>query len=422
MAEGTKQKFFPALTGVRALAAILVFLTHFGYVLFAWAPAWVQRYCNELSIGLPMFFVLTGFLITIRYFDGFELSMKWAKKYWISRAARLYPMYFIFTTLAFVYWYFNQQSAASLVGEANHPWFTIFLNLTFLRGFFEDLKFTGIGQGWSITVDVVFYVITPIVFYLVKKDRKFLIWQPLVFVPMGYLLVYIFGRFNWYGFMGNIVFMLYYTFFGRCIEIFVGMVLALYYHKMKVNQFGKIKITYIGFVLMFVCIYFFTLIPLGPGQVFGIKTYTGMILDTVMLTPAIGIFFLGLIREETIMQRILSGKFVTLLSNSSFLFYLIHLGPISNFIHNGINWLNDKVFELYDKWGLDWHSPFENDAINVFYILAALFGISIFIYKFVEEPLNRRVKEFLTHKKTHAKPLDADVAPASIGSDVIEVK
>jgi len=72
---------------------------------------------------------------------------------------------------------------------------------------------------------------------------------------------------------------------------------------------------------------------------------------------------------------------------------------------------------------LNWqHTPFENDAVNVFYILTALFGISIFIYKFVEEPLNRRVKEFLTHKKTHAKPLDADVSPASIGSDIIEVK
>jgi peptidoglycan/LPS O-acetylase OafA/YrhL len=420
MSTSTKQKFFPALTGVRALAAIMVFLTHFGYVLFAWAPAWVQRYCNELSIGLPMFFVLTGFLITVRYYDSFELTTKWAKKYWISRAARLYPMYFIFTTLAFIYWYFNR--GVGLIGNVNHAWFTLFLNYTFLRGFFDDLKFTGVGQGWSITVDVLFYVITPIVFYLVKKDRKSLIWQPLVYVPMGYLLVYIFGRLNWYGFMGNIVFMLYYTFFGRCIEIFVGMALALYYHKMAVNQFGRIKLTYIGFILMFVCVYCFTLIPLGPGEVFGIKTYTGMILDTVFLTPAIGLFFLGLIREDTIMQRVLSGKFVTLLSNSSFLFYLIHLGPINNFIHEGINKLNDLTFAFYDKHGLDWHSPFEYDALNVFYILTALFAVSIFIYKFVEEPLNRRVKELLTHKKVHAKPLDAAVSPASINSDIVEVK
>jgi peptidoglycan/LPS O-acetylase OafA/YrhL len=407
MSDKPKQKFFPALTGVRAFAAILVFATHAGYILAASAGAGVQRYFNELSIGLPMFFVLTGFLITVRYYDNFELSMKWAKKYWISRAARLYPMYFIFTAAAFIYYYCTKQTA--LIGDPNHPWFTMFLNFTFLRGFFDDLKFTGVGQGWSITVDVLFYVITPIVFWLVKK-KKFFFWQPLVYLPLGYLLVFIFQHVNWYGFMGNIVFMLYYTFFGRCFEIFFGMWLALNYHKVKLNP--KIKITYIGFVLMFVCVYFFTLIPLGPGQTFGIKTYTGMILDTVLLSPAIVLFFLGLIREETVMQKVLSNKFVELLSNSSFLFYLIHLGFINNLLHEGINWLNDWTFAFYDKHGLDWHSPFEFDQVNVFYIFFGLFAISIFIYKFVEEPLNKNVKNFLSKKLAHhshaAKPVDVE--------------
>jgi peptidoglycan/LPS O-acetylase OafA/YrhL len=413
MSDKPKQKFFPALTGVRAFAAILVFATHAGYILAASAGPAVQRYFNELSIGLPMFFVLTGFLITVRYYDNFEFTMKWAKKYWISRAARLYPMYFIFTAAAFIYWYSDRANQSAIIGDANHPWFTLFLNFTFLRGFFDNLKFTGVGQGWSITVDVLFYVITPIVFWLVKK-KKFFYWQPLVYLPLGYLLVYIFHNFDWFGFMGNIVFMLYYTFFGRCFEIFFGMWLALNYNKVKLNP--KIKVTYIGFVLMFVCVYFFSLVPLAPNEAFGIKTYTGMILDTVLLTPAIVLFFLGLIREETVLQKVLSNKFVELLSNASFLFYLIHLGFINNFLHEGINRLNDWTFEFYDKHGLDWISPFQYDQLNVFYVFFGLFAISVLLYKFIEEPLNKRVKNFLSKKLSHHAHV---AAPVEVESKVL---
>ena len=103
MSEKVKPKFFPALTGVRAFAAILVFTTHAGYIMAASLGPGVQRYFNELSIGLPMFFVLTGFLITLRYYDNFEYTLAWTKKYMVSRAARLYPMYFLFTAAAFIY-------------------------------------------------------------------------------------------------------------------------------------------------------------------------------------------------------------------------------------------------------------------------------------------------------------------------------
>jgi len=415
MSEKVKPKFFPALTGVRALAAIMVFTTHAGYIMTVSLGPGVQRYFNELSIGLPMFFVLTGFLITLRYYDNFEYTLAWTKKYMISRAARLYPMYFLFTTAAFIYYYFNRGQA--LIGDPNHPWFTMFLNYTFLRGFFDDLKFTGVGQGWSITVDVVFYLITPFVFYLIKKKGIFFL-QLAFFIPFGYLLVFIFKGYghDLYGFFNKFTFMLYYTFFGRCIEIWIGIVLALNYSKVKIKA-GSKKLTYTGFILMFVCVYFFTLIPLAPDQKFGITTYTGMILDTILLSPAIGIFFLGLIREETRMQKILSTKFVQLLSNASFLFYLIHLGFINNLLHEGINSANDWVFAFYDKHGLDWHSPFEYDQLNIFLVFIGLYGISVFLYKFMEEPLNKKIRNYLFLKINRPLPTVSEPALAVVEKD-----
>jgi len=401
MAEPANTKFFPALTGIRAFAAITVFLTHAGYILAGNASPGIQRYFNELSIGLPMFFVLTGFLITIRYYDNFKFTVNWANKFMISRFARLYPMYLLFTIVAFVSYHFNHNPG--IIGDPKHPWFTVFLNLTFLRAFFDDLKFTGVGQGWSITVDVLYYLITPFVFFFIQRKKIFWL-QPLIFVSMAFLLVGAFSGFHFYGLFGNITFVLYYTFFGRCLEIYMGMTLALNFNKIKFNPNRKIKVTYVGFILMFVCVYCFTLIPLAPGEKFAIKSNTGMILDTVFLSPAIVLLFFGLIREKTWLSNILSSNFMQLLGNAAYMFYLIHLGFINNFLHESMNTMNDWVFAFYDKHGLDWVSPFQYDQVNVFYVFIGIYALSIFFYKFMEEPLNKHSRNFLFKKLIHFEP------------------
>lgn len=404
MSDKLQKSYFPALTGVRSLAATLVFVTHFGYVLTAGFPGPVQRYISELSIGLPMFFLLTGFLIALRYYDKFTFSYEWTKKYMISRFVRLYPMYLLFTVIAFVSYYFTHTE--SIVGGSKHPLFIFFLNITFLRSFFDDFKFTGVGQGWSITIDVVFYLLTPFIFYLIKQ-RKILYIQPFVFVFIGFLLVLLFRNFNLSGFFSTFSFTFYFTFFGRCFEIFMGIILALNYKKIPVNPDNKIKFTYIGFLLMLGGVWLIAQIPITGHiyEAFGMESPAGIIINNCLLVPAIAIFFFGLIKEETVFKKILTTNFVQLLSNSSFVFYLIHLGCIHDFLNAGVNWLNDWTFNFYDAHGLDWHSPFEYDRLNILYIFIALYGISIVAYRFLEEPINHRLRNWLFLKLTKAQKL-----------------
>ena len=72
-----------------------------------------------------------------------------------------------------------------------------------------------------------------------------------------------------------------------------------------------------------------------------------------------------------------------------------------NMIRNAANWLNDYVFSLYDKWGVDWHSPFEYDWLNLLYAFIILNIISVTLFKLVEEPLNHfiRKSDFLIKNK-----------------------
>jgi peptidoglycan/LPS O-acetylase OafA/YrhL len=57
------------------------------------------------------------------------------------------------------------------------------------------------------------------------------------------------------------------------------------------------------------------------------------------------------------MKSILATPFVELLGKASYIFYLIHLGYMYGYLHRAFDWLNDVAFNLYDKWGKDWHSP-----------------------------------------------------------------
>nr|WP_256474544.1 acyltransferase [Mucilaginibacter aurantiaciroseus] len=390
MVQKPLQNYIPALTGVRALAAYLVFISHYAYAFDENFPRAVQRFLSEFHIGVTIFFVLSGFLIAFRYFDSFKLTGDWFRQYLKNRVARIYPMYFLLTLGAFVSYYFtNDQKITN--GFAS-PIGLFFMHITFVRGFFDQLKFTGIAQGWSLTVEECFYFSAPFIFYFAQKYRKFYI-QPVVITLGGATLVLIFSHVDWYGFFGNFTFMMLYTFLGRCFEFFAGIQLALIVRKKNLNGQSKSNYTYLGFLLIFVCVGIMSVLPIPKGEVAGLHHPFGIITNNYLLASCIALFFYGLLTETTVLKKILSNPFIELLGKSSYIFYLIHLGYMYDFMHNYFNKWNDDVFELYDKWGKDWISPFQYDALNVLYAFILLNAISILLFKTIEEPLNHYIRK-----------------------------
>ncbi len=397
MSQRAQQNYIPALTGVRALAAYLVFISHFAYIFDENFPHSVQRFFNEFHIGVTIFFVLSGFLIAFRYFDTFKLTTDWFKQYLKNRVARIYPMYAILTIGAFIAFYFTQNKT---VTAGQNPVVMFLLNIVFLRGFFDQFKFTGIAQGWSLTVEECFYFSAPFIFLIATKYKKFYI-QPIAVTGLGVLLVLIFSHVNWYGFFGNFTFMMLYTFLGRCFEFFIGIQLALIVRKQTLDGSSKKKFTYLGFLMIFVCVWIMSMLTIPQGQEAGLHNPFGIITNNYLLAASIALFFYGLLTETTVLKKVLSNPFVELLGKSSYIFYLIHLGYMYNFLHDGFNRLNDYTFELYDKWGVDWHSPFEYDSLNLLYAFIVLNLISITLFKLIEEPLNHYIRksDFLIKNK-----------------------
>ena len=348
--------YFPALTGVRAVAAYMVYIHHYNPFSVATFGQNVHDFFNEFHIGVTIFFVLSGFLICERYFDDKQFNFK---QYFVRRFARTYPVYFILTTFTFLFF-------AVLHAKIGSVDFRDYLfNISFIKGFLSDLKFTGIAQAWSLTVEELFYLFAPILFLLIKKGKIFLIIAPLFFIGLGLLLVTIFEDSNCYGFMNSINFMLDFTFFGRVTEFFAGITAALI-----IKNYGfcfKYKIiTALGFIIIFLCIC--ALVSLKIGNGYGVDTFSGKIINTILL-PIFGIapLFIGLIGEQTLFSKFLSSKIMLMLGKSSYVFYLIHLGVFVNILN--------KI------------------STNQLFVFLSLNIIAIVLYKYLESPLNTFIRK-----------------------------
>jgi len=162
---------YPALTGIRAIAAYMVFLHHNDIFKESIFGKLIHNFFTEFHVGVTIFFVLSGFLICNRYFNQVNFNFR---DYIVKRFARIYPMYFILTTATFVY--FGLMNAHFDFRDLK----IYLLNITFLKGFFEVFKFSGIGQGWSLTVEESFYLLAPLFFLLIKRSKFCLFLIPIV--------------------------------------------------------------------------------------------------------------------------------------------------------------------------------------------------------------------------------------------------
>jgi peptidoglycan/LPS O-acetylase OafA/YrhL len=354
----------PPLTGVRFLAALLVFLFH--YNPFRGAESAAGRFLagifDEMYVGVGLFFVLSGFLIAYNYFDSSEISLRFFKKYMTRRIARIYPVYFVITTIYFTYWYLNNQ-----VGQY---FFEVYLlNITFIKGFSTTTWMSGIFQGWSLTVEETFYILAPLIFFFIR--RKYFFIQIILISLFGCLLVLFFKAFPFQGFFSDFHFLFVGTFFGRCFEFFMGILLAvaLKNSQMMRSQKGS-SYTFLGLAGIF-----FLVLMKETCNLFQVPHASshpvGVIVHNFLMPVFAIMFFYGLIVERTLVQRLFSSRLMILFGKSSYVLYLIHAGLIAGFL---TRWIGS----------------------NIFVVFIALQLLSIAIYYLFELPANKFIRRIFS--------------------------
>ena len=128
---------FDALTGIRCVAASMIFLYHNRKYWRDLLGHNITSFVNELHIGVSIFFVLSGFLIAYTYRELPIKSFKDYLHYAIKRMARIFPVYWLLLTS----YYFDDN-----FGKYDFSWLTYSL----FHGFSERHNLDGISQAWSL--------------------------------------------------------------------------------------------------------------------------------------------------------------------------------------------------------------------------------------------------------------------------------
>jgi peptidoglycan/LPS O-acetylase OafA/YrhL len=313
-----QKDYYPALTGIRALAMYMVYVQHFPPFPPDALGGYALKFVNEFYVAVIMFFVLSGLLITLRYYNRPDRGLR---TYFVNRIARVYPMYFLVTTLTFIV----GPMAMIHVSAKLEMWKVYLANITFIRGFFQDLVLTGVAPGWSLTPEEVFYFTAPLAFVLIKRSWVHVILIPLAMLLLGFAIVQAVGGWWPHGFMESNSFMLRHTFFGLAASFFSGVAIALLYIRHKDRLRGR-HFTIIGSTVVIAYLVSATMLKTEHMAVFQPGWFA--IAMTVLSFLGMGLLLLGLMLERTWLSRLLGHKLVVWLGDSSLTFYLIHMGLV----------------------------------------------------------------------------------------------
>jgi peptidoglycan/LPS O-acetylase OafA/YrhL len=168
----------PRIDGLRFVAIMSVIFCHVRtYVQSADIPQhhiYIESILYNLLHGVQLFFALSGYILAQAFFKqtaaGKPISLK---KYYLRRLTRLEPPYFVALGMSFFALVFvlHKYSFAELLPHLGLS--VLYSNWLFYPGAHP----LGLPLAWSLEVEIVFYVLFPLLFWLYSR-----------FLPLGRLL------------------------------------------------------------------------------------------------------------------------------------------------------------------------------------------------------------------------------------------
>jgi peptidoglycan/LPS O-acetylase OafA/YrhL len=175
-------KRIPELDGLRALAILAVFVGHALKVRMMW-------------MGVDLFFVLSGFLITGILLDMPKANFRsFIGQFYARRARRILPPYVLLLVVV----------TAIFGAEWMRHWYLYFGLMNYVDFFYMEKTFVPLASLWSLAVEEQFYLVWPVVVFCVgakKLPRVLLALLILVPVLRGVTTLWVahqaFDTFHW---------------------------------------------------------------------------------------------------------------------------------------------------------------------------------------------------------------------------------
>ena len=166
-----------ALDGLRGIAILLVLCCHFHAILDSdpkfvditpWAP--LNQLLLRGFLGVDLFFVLSGFLITSLLFKtNIQKPYESMRHFYIRRVLRLFPALFALLFASFIVSYFEKYSLSE-------QWTTTWSAVLFISNWNLKWNFghiqSDLGHLWSLAVEEQFYLIWPSILIALRYFRS----------------------------------------------------------------------------------------------------------------------------------------------------------------------------------------------------------------------------------------------------------
>lgn len=170
--SGPSRHHVPALDGVRGLAILLVLIVH----LMLFNNHTGSRFWDSVGqlpamgfLGVDLFFVLSGFLITGILYDTLH-DPHYFRSFYMRRFLRIFPLYygFLFFLIAI--------GAATHVSWSGRQWvlltYTQNTGIWFPVDGFHPGNLVDLNHFWSLAVEEQFYFVWPMLVFLIKDRRR----------------------------------------------------------------------------------------------------------------------------------------------------------------------------------------------------------------------------------------------------------
>jgi peptidoglycan/LPS O-acetylase OafA/YrhL len=359
-----KRTDIASLTGLRFIAALSVAFSHdfLHLVPVQGLPLWYLLLASFAGFGMPLFFVLSGFVIQYNYGDWFSGGVRKTQfaRFLAYRFTRLYPLYF---TLIVLEYFMNPY------GEFPHLFHALPYYLTMTQTWFyqtidkDSLVYAfpsswTTAVAWSISTEWAFYCVFPFlarplarlrspraVFAIALGVGIFQILWPLL--TRTYVLTHdaqlalLFGASPVAGWQDSFSRWLYYfSPYGQAANFVVGALMARAY-QLRADADVTRRELQIGRTALFAaCTVFVTLYLVAFSNLTVLVTFLHM--NALFLLPIAAIIFLSARYPQTC--RLLGRPVMIWGGEASYSVYLLHMMVLHLFVAygsgaNGIVWL-----------------------------------------------------------------------------------
>ncbi len=340
-----RKSMLPALTGMRAIAALNIVFFHFSDPknFGPLAPVVDNGY-----VSVSFFLLLSGFVLSYNYRERADAGKMDARKFWVARFSRIYPVY-IFSLVVSLGMLMDEYHAQT----RGHFITGMVLTPLLLQGWDPMLSTFWNTPAWTLTTDLLFYALFPmLITWGALRDRLATLrgtlfclggfWMLGLILPTVYFILKpdgepVIGRYS----AGFWLRALKFGPIQHVPSFLFGMALASLNNLLPDKSRKRVVLGLLGFASVYTILYFGDRMPY-------------VYLHDGLLMPLFAAIVIGL-AGSNLLTRIFSIWPLLIIGDASYCLYILHFN-LWNLIHNS---------KILDRTGLAKFDPWLSYALLV---------------------------------------------------------